>query len=376
MIELIISGSATVVMDSLSTVLAVVQSAADSVSTTIQNYLGEVTVDSVLTAIRQFTGETASHTERSFVWDQVCLLGLVSLGASFLTIVSIWRQERLTPTAYRALLYDLVRHLYRNKIVTLAMWTKYNFYKSQGEKYYPSDEHYLKLKIPGSDIRPDQFSHRKTRWGEAHELELLFRNYNVEIEAALIHIKDDSVDDETKECDFRTLDFKTGFLSKHIVDFIEKERVETGLDRKVNWLYKKVKWLCRKIKWFGKRENRFRKGARWLDKKVEWVDKKINWFYDDVSAEEEAFATIKKRFERSMAANPDKSKYENKFGEELRWLLDFKENRIDSFASIFNANSENEKKFREYLYLDTLLECGRNTIGDEIIHMIRRVNTK
>jgi uncharacterized protein YacL (UPF0231 family) len=327
MIELITPDSAAVAMDSLSTASTVVQTAADSVSAAIQNHLNEATLDSIFSAIREYTGQTASHTEKSFLWDQVCVLGLVSLAASVYTIRSIFTQERLTPDAYRALLYDLVRHLYRNKICTLAMWTKYNFYQKQNEKYYPSDEHYMKLQIPGSDIRPDQYSYHKTRWGEAHELELLFRNYNVEIEVALNHIKDDSVDEETKQRDFRTLYFKTGYLSKRIVDFIEPE-------------------------------------------------KKGKWFKEEVPAEEEAFAKVKESFEKNIKANPDKSKYGEMFEEELKKLLDSEENRVDSFAAIFKANPENEKRFHEYLYLDAFIECGRNSMDEEKIHMIHKVNTK
>jgi hypothetical protein len=334
MIELITPDSAAVAMDSLSTASTVAQTAADSVSAAIQNHLNEATLDSVFAAIQNYTGQTASHTERSFWLDQLCIIGVISMIASILTVLSIITQERLTPWAYRALLYDLVRHLYRNKICTLSMWAKYNYYKKKGEEYYPSDEHYLKLQIPSTDIRSNQYNHRNGRRRKIHEIELLFRNYNLEVEVAMSHIKDDSVDETVKQNDFKNLFAKTGSLSMRIVDFLATGKF-----------------------WFTPKRRIYRK----------------------------AFMMIKNSSEDTANLNPNASLYGTTFQSEIEDLYQYDKDRANNVVALFESKPDPKSapgtlsevdQFYEYLKADTIIECGDNTPGEEKIHMIRKVNTK
>lgn len=121
--------------------------------------------------------------------------------------------------AQRALLNDLLRHLYRNFVITYTMRTKM---KDIDYKGYPSEEHFSKLKIPMENIHLDAFYGEDAKFQKMHELFLHLRNYNEEIDVALKHIIDPFVKRETKDEDFDLLEFKVFYLTEKIIDTIRK----------------------------------------------------------------------------------------------------------------------------------------------------------
>lgn len=274
-------------------------------------------VDSLLTAIQGYTGQTASHTAYNFWLDGVCFIAIVSL---FCTVFSFAAKGTLGPKTYRAMLYDLIRHLYRNRICTLAIWAKYKRAKKLHEKLYPSDEHYLKMLIPDKSLH-NSYNFCSKRWEAINRLEIQFRNYNIEVEVALNHIKDDSIDDETKMRDFQTLYFKTGFLSEQITELL----------------------ISRKF----------------ILPTKSHIRKK-------------AFNKIKENHENNVKEYTKEQLNDSVYKSELDEIYKSYEGKKDKFESIFNDDTQREK-FRKYLREDVVVECGNNSSGEEKIHMIKKI---
>lgn len=140
-----------------------------------------------------------------------------SLVYTRLTVKSIQNEadkDRIDNECQKELFRDIIRHLYRNKVCTLAMQAKL---MKDSWKGYPSDEHFLKLQLLPSDIHLEQYYKDVDRFKMLHNIELLLRNYNTEIEVARKHISDKSMDEETKKRDFDTLNLKPGLLTARIV---------------------------------------------------------------------------------------------------------------------------------------------------------------
>lgn len=132
---------------------------------------------------------------------------------------TVGNTNKLSRDAQRKLLNDLLRHLYRNYVITYTMRTKM---KDIGYSGYPSEEHFEKLKVPMENIHLDAFYGDDDKFELMHELYLNLRNYNEEISVALKHIIDPSVKQETKDEDFDTLEFKVSYLTGKIIDTIKK----------------------------------------------------------------------------------------------------------------------------------------------------------
>lgn len=126
--------------------------------------------------------------------------------------------KKLSQDMQRDLLYDLLRHLYRNYVITYAMKSKMEDIDYKG---YPSEEHYVKLKIPMENIHLDAFYGEDEKYQKMHNLYLNLRNYNEEVDVALKHATDRNLDRTIKDEDFGTLEFKEGFyLTERIINTI------------------------------------------------------------------------------------------------------------------------------------------------------------
>lgn len=128
--------------------------------------------------------------------------------------------QRISLHAQKGLLEDLVRHLYRNLVVTYAIKTKMKHYGYN--KVYPSEEHLIKLKVPIQNIHLDAFYSNDQHYKQINELYLLLRNYNEEIEVALKHFCNPQMVESVKERDLNTLIFKPGFLTEKIMNLLEE----------------------------------------------------------------------------------------------------------------------------------------------------------
>ena len=127
--------------------------------------------------------------------------------------------KRVSQEAQRKLLNELLRHLYRNYVITYTMRTKMADINYNG---YPSEEHFEKLKIPMENIHLDAFYGEDQKFQDMHVLYLNMRNYNEEIDVALKHIVNPVLKRETKDEDLDTLEFKVSYLTGRIVDTIRK----------------------------------------------------------------------------------------------------------------------------------------------------------
>lgn len=148
-------------------------------------------------------------------------VAIIALFISWITYRAQTKTEnntkKLTQDAQRDLLIELVRHLYRNFVITYTMRTKMDEISYNG---YPSEEHFQKLKIPLENLHLDSFYGEDDKYKKMHNLYLNFRNYNEEIDVAMKHLTDKNISKETKMEDFDTLEFKASFLTGRIMDVV------------------------------------------------------------------------------------------------------------------------------------------------------------
>ena len=161
----------------------------------------------------------------------VAFLGLViGIIALAVGIIGTWygyrgfkESERTADNVMRASLNvlegqfnDLIRHLYRNLVCTLAFSQKTLESVSNGAEedkkkisQYPSEEHLLKLKILSEDaLRLEKYNNDPDIYQKMHELKLLFRNYDVEIDTTLMHLKNRNMKLSEVKNDLDTLVYK------------------------------------------------------------------------------------------------------------------------------------------------------------------------
>lgn len=169
--------------------------------------------------IRKYTEETAKNTTFEFWWDGFnILIAVIALVFSIFTFYSQNKTssntQKLSQHAQRNLLLDLVRHLYRNLVITYTVKTKLEKIHFKG---YPSEEHLIKLKVPMENIHLEAFYGNDRMYEVMHNLYLNLRNYNEEIDVACTHFKDENLSEEVKKRDLDTLLFKPSYLTERIL---------------------------------------------------------------------------------------------------------------------------------------------------------------
>ena len=156
-------------------------------------------------------------------------IALFSLGVAGFTLWAQKKTEEHTTNAPLEVqqwkLRDLPRHFYRNLVCTCAIVLKY---RAEGEekkrKNYPSESNLRKLQtLPDDIVLPIDIDKKKDAEHNAykymHELRLLLRNYNVEVEVASEHLTKNTISDESLKQDFDNLLFKPIQLTKSTFDF-------------------------------------------------------------------------------------------------------------------------------------------------------------
>lgn len=126
---------------------------------------------------------------------------------------------KITPESQRSLLLDYVRHFYADLIVISAIEHKLN---SRFDEYYPSEEHLLKLKADLDALHPATFYEHAEKYSAIHNLLLLLRNFNLEVDVAIKHLCDRNVFDPAKKRDINTLKFKTSLIAQRTIETIVK----------------------------------------------------------------------------------------------------------------------------------------------------------
>ena len=118
-------------------------------------------------------------------------------------------------------LKDLPRHFYRNLVCTCAMILKFKFGEKKG-KVYPSEGNMWKLQtLPDDVVLPIDVDTDKedNAYQHMHELRLLLRNYNVEVQVASEHVARKGILEETLAQDFGNLLYKPLFLIRKTFNF-------------------------------------------------------------------------------------------------------------------------------------------------------------
>lgn len=128
---------------------------------------------------------------------------------------------------------DLIRHLYRNLVCTIAFTNKILERKSHVE--YPSEEHLMKLKVLPEDVlHLEKYNDNNNIYKMMHELKLLLRNYDVEIDTAMMHLKDGKISVEVLRNDLDTLTFKPLYLTKRILEITCQMTDLKGRDKSIS----------------------------------------------------------------------------------------------------------------------------------------------
>lgn len=160
---------------------------------------------------------------------------IIALISAIFAIIT-WREQKETEKHTRKApisvqlgkMKDLSRHFYRNLICTSACILRFrhknNIDYEGNKKFYPSESNLLKLQTLPDDVVLD-IDTDNSYYGQLHELKLLLRNYNVEIEVASEHLSRNNIKDKSLEQDFDNLIFKPLHLIKEAMD------VEIGLSK-------------------------------------------------------------------------------------------------------------------------------------------------
>ncbi len=305
-------------------------------------------IDSIMSDIRQdidriadntsFLPSTWSFMDESFLSFVIAILSFLiaafSLWYTKKTVVSITReaeQDRVAEECQYKLFLDLIRHLYRNKVCTMAIKQKLEAEKNgeNADNYlsYPSEEHLRKLCVLPEDIHLELYNRNSRVYDELHHIAFLLRNYNVEIEVATAHLRDKDMDYETKVRDLNTIGgVKPGLITRQIVrvmDHIWNEKP-------------KKKWRP----FTGKRKN-----EEELIKYGEHQKIALDVLFKNHSG------NIK---DNALPETPVN--------------IDVKEIESDIYLTLF---SDKKEDFVRWLTEDVTIECGVNSKGSEKIHLIR-----
>jgi hypothetical protein len=181
-----------------------------------------------LDSIAKATNKTSKNTEPTRLsktdWDEYTniILSFIAAIGTFLTVLVIYldtNQNKIKRKFQEQLLRDLIRHFYRNMVVLEAIKMRLEGnYKS----LYPSEEHLLKFKVLPEDLRINRFSSSPNHYGLLHKLELQLRNFNIEVDVAMDHLKNKNLSEEIKTRDLDTLKFKFGHLTNFVVDLLQE----------------------------------------------------------------------------------------------------------------------------------------------------------
>lgn len=114
---------------------------------------------------------------------------------------------------------DLIRHFYRNLVCSLAITRKMTM--TPEHTHYPSEGHLLKLKVLPEDVlHLDKYNENNDMYKLMHELKLLLRNYDIEIDTALLHLKTGCITVNELKDDLGNLLFKPLFLNNKIATIV------------------------------------------------------------------------------------------------------------------------------------------------------------
>lgn len=220
-------------------------------------------------------------------WDWIALIvAVLSLAFAGSTWYSQNLTEkntmRITPESQKQLLMDYVRHFYCNLIIIYALEARL---AKRYDRYYPSEEHLLKLRVNIDSLHPAAFFNHSEKYHAIHELQFKIQNFNMELEVITKHFTDVNLHYAAKERDFATLRFKMGYLSGEVAKTIEKLFGGTQIEI-ANRLYQIIDTCARE------RNQKNGKDIPLMDEAKEKFDRgELSYFYN-LSERDEFIATL------------------------------------------------------------------------------------
>ena len=193
-----------------------------------------------LIKIQEFTQETASNTAFSFwreadFWEYLAiLLSILAILLAVITAVSQWKTERNTRMSlsmktqvYESVFKSLLNDLYRIQCDVLSLQI---ILMEEDFKSYPSQRYLRRMLIKFDESNIDSllvvFDNKYRNTAEEHYLKILeisrlIQDYNIDIEILIEHLKDSSIDMNTKLLDFSIIYDIIGYLSHKIIKTAE-----------------------------------------------------------------------------------------------------------------------------------------------------------
>ena len=298
--------------------------------------------------------------------------------------------ERAGRNTQLLLLEDLIRHLYRNKVVTHAMILKMRDEKGK----YPSEQHFLKLKTLPEDIHLDRYNNDADHYFKMHGISILLRNYNTEIEVIQRHLSDPNTEEAVREKDMNDLLFKPLYLIYKISDAISMIEQESSSKKEWQNTTKKIgKSTAIKIMF----SEHFDKLYENISKKEEWlIQENIIKSKELLSGKDEEWISIltinKELFKLKDILCEKKGEKENYFlGDNIKQMIE--KNNIDTdFAKLIceelGFNSENtslknklfdhtfnaKEIFPRILSRDVSIEYGKITMREYLQTIKKRLS--
>lgn len=178
----------------------------------------------------------AENTDHDWVFDDWNFYGLATIILAFFAyLYTKWTYDAQMKTEAHTTnapvevqlwkLKDLPRHFYRNLVCTCAIILK-NGPMKEGTKreLYPSESNLRKLQTLADDIIlpidvDKEKEADKNAYRYMHELKLLFRNYNIEVEVASEHLARPAITLESLKQDYDNLLFKPIKLTRDTFDY-------------------------------------------------------------------------------------------------------------------------------------------------------------
>ena len=207
-------------------------------------------VDSVHTQIK-------SESEKNwFGWDidmsNVWIAAIsmfFAFGGFIAAVKTAINVQRASSNVQKGQFDDLIRHLYRNLVCTLAFTQRIVENRKEGTTYqYPSEEHLLKLKVLPEDVlHLESYNHNYAIYKKMHELKLQLRNYDTEIETAMMHLKDSAQNENAVINDLDTLTFKPLFLIDTVLG-VAKVINKKGIKNQIINLYRDLDFIYSKMR--------------------------------------------------------------------------------------------------------------------------------
>ena len=332
----------------------------------------------------------------TYNWVAV-IASIIALGISALTLYSQEKvAENTSMLSYKAqeeVLYDLVRHFYRNMAVMWAITNRiddaamrHNMRKNKKQKNetpvsgpstvqyytaYPSEVHLEKAKVPSNNIHPELYVNDDYKYNIINEFLLELRNYNLELEVASKHFQNTKLAKEIIDYDIDTLLFKPANLTNRTMKVLASLK---GLSLKVRTEISTLVFLSKYSKCLWKRYAK--SCAKRYDLNLSGKNKDvINTYKNDEFTDLLRGRVLEQKMKKEIAPNCEKIiiKNHNKnvaVNEECTpWesKVEWYDNPKPYTDFIFNNNHE---LFFEMLNEDAQIECGKNRSGGDKLLII------